>query len=280
MQKFKREEPLVTASGVSLHFGHKTIIRDIGTNAHPFVINNITRPDMTQGQTIAVVGPSGSGKSTLFKVLTGIYSPSTGTVEIPQEGTPGTYRNVVSGDVGFVQQTYPLSRNESVKKMLFDAANLGNIPKSEQKGVVQNYLESWGLLNQQYLFKKQLSGGQRQRVAIIEQLLCSHHFIVFDEPFSGLDVSNIEDVKKSFKKITTSNEINTIIFSTHDIRLAVELSDVVYVMGYEKGADGKNMPGGTIIKSFDLMEMGIAWEEYGDAHREINNQIQTLIKAQ
>ena len=55
-----------------------------------------------------------------------------------------------------------------------------------------------------------LSGGQRQRTAIIEQMLSSKHFMILDEPFSGLDVGNIEKVKESFLRIGKSNEYNTI----------------------------------------------------------------------
>jgi ABC-type uncharacterized transport system ATPase subunit len=62
-------------------------------------------------------------------------------------------------------------------------------------------------------------------------MLTSKHFMILDEPFSGLDVGNIEKVKLSFDKISAANELNTIIFSTHDIRLAVELSDSIYILG-------------------------------------------------
>lgn len=273
-------EPLVTLENVSKRFGNKLIIRDIGTPERPFLIPNVTRPDMQQGQTVAVVGASGSGKSTLFKLIAGIYPPTTGSIMIPDPDNSGVYRKIREGDIGLVQQTYPLSRNQSVYSMLNDAARQGNVPKSERKDVIWQYLEGWNLTNQKHLAKNQLSGGQRQRVAIIEQLLCSHHFLIFDEPFSGLDVRNIEDVKESFRKITTSSEIGTIIFSTHDIHLAVELADMVAVMGNEWDAEDKLIPGGTVVKIYDLKTMGLAWRDYCNEHQELGREIENIIKAQ
>jgi ABC-type multidrug transport system ATPase subunit len=278
---FERKEALITASNISKSFGSKLILRDIGVGDDPFVISNIRRPDMQQGQTVAMIGESGSGKTTFFKLLSGILEPSTGSITIPhfKDGEVLEYVPIQAGDVGMVQQTYPLSRNQSVYQMLYDAARQGCVPKKEQKEKIDEYLNNWNLWNQRFLSANGLSGGQRQRVAIIEQLLCSSHFIIFDEPFSGLDVKNIEDVKKSFKKITTTDEINTIIFSTHDIHLAVELADSIYVMGYEKNSEGSRLPGGTIVKKYDLKETGLAWSEiYTPAHNELAQEIISMIK--
>ena len=268
-------QALLSLTNVSKQFGNKLILRDIGTTEKPFIIYDIIRPDRTQGQTIAVVGSSGSGKSTLFQMIAGIHEPTTGTILIPDENKKdGSSKKVSGGDVGFVQQSYPLSRNQTVMQMLMDGAKQGEIvTKKEKLELVENYLETWNLKDQRFLSYRQLSGGQRQRVAIIEQILCSHHAIIFDEPFSGLDVRNIEDVKKSFEKITSTSELNTILFSTHDIHLAVELADLIYVVGLEK-----QKPAGTIIASFDLMEMGLAWENYGPGHAELAQQIKTIIK--
>lgn len=265
-------EDLLLVEGVSVVYGSKTIIRNIGTEQIPFVIKDIKRENMQQGQTVAVLGRSGRGKSTLFKAITGIIPPSSGFVKVP-DGGPGKLRNVKEGDVGFVQQNFPLSRNQTVYDMLLDAAGQGGVAASSRKDLVEEHLGAWGLSGQRNNASNQLSGGQKQRVAIIEQLLCSHHYMVFDEPFSGLDVCNIDDVKNSFRLITTQNEINTIIFSTHDIDLAVELADEIYIMGYEKNTAGEFVPGGTIIGYYDLKKLNLAWKEYTQEHRELVNMI-------
>jgi len=121
-------------------------------------------------------------------------------------------------------------------------------------------------------YPNELSGGQRQRTAIIEQLFSSDKFIVFDEPFSGLDVGNIEEVKKSFEMLSDESDYNTVLFSTHDIKLAIELAQVIYVIGHPT-INGELKDYGTIIAKHDLREMGLAWKEYNEEHRKLFKEI-------
>ncbi|MDX2305741.1 MAG: ATP-binding cassette domain-containing protein [Microscillaceae bacterium] len=276
-------DKLITANQVNFSVGKKVIIRDIGTEKMPFDIvdlkkasNNDVYPFL--GQCIAVLGASGTGKSTLFKLLSGLIKPTQGELLIPDLENNHVLKQVEEGDVGFVQQHYPLSRNQSILAMLRLAAKQGKIKKEEQKDVINSYLEKWGLYEHRNKYPIQLSGGQKQRVAILEQLLCSHYFIIFDEPFSGLDVKNVEDVKLSFNEICCSNDINTVIFSTHDIELAVEIADTIYIIGMEKDEAGNTVDGGTIIQKFDLKTMGLAWKPYSIEHKECSKEISEIIK--
>ena len=275
---YSLKEKLVVVESLSVVYNDRIILRDIGTERMPFTIWDIYRENMKQGQTVAVLGRSGRGKSTFFKALTGIATPTTGSIRIPDEDKPGQLRNVREGNVGFVQQNFPLSRNQTVVQMLEDAAVQGHIPQADRDATIRELLETWGLVAQKHLAPNQLSGGQRQRVAIIEQLLCSHFFMVFDEPFSGLDVCNIEDVKASFRKITDNNEISTIIFSTHDIDLAVELADVIYIIGYEQGSNGEWLEGGTIVGCYDLKQLNLAWQGFSPGHAELSRKIKDQFK--
>src|SRR5690606_5969094 len=130
-----------------------------------------------------------------------------------------------------------------------------DITKEEKHHKIMEYLVDWGLDAVKDQYPCELSGGQRQRTAIIEQIFSSGHYMVLDEPFSGLDVGNIEAVKNSFKLITSSHEYNTIIYSTHDIELAVELADSIYVIGFPT-IDGKLADYGTIVKHIDMKAIG------------------------
>jgi polar amino acid transport system ATP-binding protein len=104
-------------------------------------------------------------------------------------------------------------------------------------------------------------------------MLSSKHFMIFDEPFSGLDVGNIEKVKQNFERIASDNEYNTIIFSTHDIRLAVELADSIYVIGHPEGVADYS----TIVGHYDLKKMGLAWQPYSEGHRKLVTQVKELL---
>ncbi len=144
--------------------------------------------------------------------------------------------------------------------------------KKEKNKVITNHLTTWGLIDQKDQYPNELSGGQKQRVAILEQVLSSSQFMVLDEPTSGLDVPGIENVKKAFRLIQNTDELNTIIFSSHLIEFAVEMADVVYFMGRPVGEDYS-----TIIKKFDLKELGLAWKPYNEGHQQVVNEIKQLM---
>lgn len=268
MNLYSETRCLIEINNLYVQYGDHIILRDIGNDIIPFRINDVHREGMNQGQTVAVLGRSGRGKSTLFRSLVGIEQPTKGRIIIPQNFTGTDYKNIEEGDVGFVQQTYPLSRNQSVYEMLKVAFTMGKREGDIDK-MITDYLADWALTNQRDQYPHQLSGGQRQRVAIIEQLLCSHYFLVLDEPFSGLDVKNIEEVKSAIQKLTTTSEINTVVFSTHNIDLAVSIADSIYLMGYEKDNQGNFILGGTLLSHYDMKKLGLAWSPYSKDHIEI-----------
>ena len=88
-----------------------------------------------------------------------------------------------------------------------------------------------------------------------------------------MDVGNIEKCKQSFERIKAANEYNTIIFSTHDIKLAIEMADSIYVLGFPEGVTDYS----TIVGHFDLKKLGLAWCEYGDGHRQVFSEIKELL---
>jgi len=263
------QNTLLYVEDLSVAYGDKTIIKDINLTE-----KDVVREGKVTGQVIAIVGRSGRGKSTLFKALTGLVKPTTGKVLIADTntGTENDAKEVNEGDIGFVDQKYTLFRNKTVYQSLLFALRKKNMPKEKKHEQIMTYLKDWGLENEKDKYPNELSGGQRQRTAVIEQIFCSGHYMVLDEPFSGLDIGNIEDVKKAFNLITSSHEFNTIIYSTHDIELAVELADSIYVIGYPT-IEGKKMDYGTIVKHFDMKEMELAWKDFGLDHIEVVKQV-------
>jgi ABC-type nitrate/sulfonate/bicarbonate transport system ATPase subunit len=278
--KYEQKDTILHVENLSIAYGEKLIISNIN-----FTEKDIVRPDKAQGQTIAFVGRSGRGKSTLFRVLTGLEEPTTGMVLIPdyeKQIVNGQQpaKKVKEGDVGFVDQKYTLFRHKTIYQSLKFAYRKANLSVAEKEEKINQYLHDWGLSNAKNQYPNELSGGQRQRTAILEQLLSSGYYMVLDEPFSGLDVGNIKNVKDAFKLISDSHELNTIIFSTHDIELAVELADSLYVIGYGKKEDNSLSQTGTILKHFDLKEMGLAWQnEIRAEHLELVKEIKEIMLA-
>lgn len=289
MKQYNQEQKLLVLDNVSLGYDpKKPILKNV--NLTEF---NITREGVdSTGQIIAFIGRSGRGKSTLFKGITGLLQPTEGHIYITNfNGENVDEAKILSeGDVGFVDQKYTLFRHKTITQICNYALRNKNTKdiagffkklfyrdtkeqKAEKQALINEYLEDWGLMEHKDKYACELSGGQRQRTAIIEQMLTDKHFMVLDEPFSGLDVGNIEKVKQSFQRISDAHELNTIIFSTHDIRLAVELADSIYIVGFPEDTTEYS----TIVGHYDLKQMGLAWEEYGDGHRALVSDIKELL---
>jgi len=115
-------------------------------------------------------------------------------------------------------------------------------------------LTRFGLEEHADKYPIQLSGGQRQRVAIIQQMVCSRHFLLMDEPFSGLDIIAKDKVCSLINEVNHVDELNTTIFTTHDLESSVQIADHIWVLGREK-----DKPGATVIKTIDLIERDLAW---------------------
>lgn len=238
--QYTKNERLLTIENLSLSYGDKVILRDI--NLH---IDNIVRPGIQQGQVIALLGLSGAGKTQLFRCIAGMQQPCTGSVRLLNH-----QHNVSAGEVGVVQQAYPLLQHRTVWSNLMLAAHAKPGAKDEAERLLQHF----GLADKKNSYPLELSGGQRQRIAIIQQLLCSSHFLLMDEPFSGLDVMAKRRVFDTIQKVGSSNELNTVIFTTHDLEAAVTLADEIWVIGKEA-----DKPGSTVVKKIDLAAIGLAW---------------------
>ena len=266
-------DTILYVDNLSVAYGKKVVIKNVS-----FEEKNVVRNSQVTGQIIAVVGRSGRGKSTLFKALTGLVKPTTGRVLISDMNHPNKNAalEVKEGDVGFVDQKYTLFRNKTIHQALLFALRKKEISMDEKNKLVDHHLQLWGLEEFRNQYPCELSGGQRQRTAIIEQIFSSGHYMVLDEPFSGLDVGNIENVKESFQMITTEHDLNTIIFSTHDIELAVELADSIYVIGYPT-VEGRRLDYGTIVMHVDMKKLGLSWNKFDAAHLTVVNEIKAAM---
>ena len=252
-------DPILTLDNISLSFHGEPILRDINAR-----ILDVIRPDMHQGQVVGFYGRSGIGKSVLCRIMAGLMAPSSGHVDVGLAQEP-----VRPGMVGFVQQRYPLFGHRTLFDNLLVAAQRKHAPKAARQHV-ETYLERFGLAAHRRKFPALLSGGQRQRAAIAQQLLCSDHLILLDEPFSGLDVAMIDEVKRIIVEVTTMDELNTVVIVSHDLTTTTALSDTLWLLGRERDASGQFLPGATISprNQYNLAQLGLAWHPDVEAEPE------------
>lgn len=266
-------ETLLKVDHVSLSYDDKVILRDVNAE-----IRDIVRTGRTQGQVVGFLGPSGIGKTQLFRIIAGLNQPTSGQVLVNSTLTP-----VKAGMVGVVAQSYPLFENRTIFSNLLLAAKQMNQNSDVAQEKVMTYLKRLDMLDQAQLYPAQISGGQRQRVAIAQQLLCSEHFLLMDEPFSGLDLMMEAKVCELINEIACLDELNTIIVVTHDVTAAATVADHLWLMGRDRDAAGNVIPGARIQETYDLVERDLCWHpeitsssKFLDFVREVKERFQTL----
>lgn len=248
-------DTLLKIDHVSLSYDDKVILRDVNAE-----IRDIVREGRTQGQVVGFLGPSGIGKTQLFRIVAGLNHPTSGQVLVNSTLTP-----VKAGMVGVVPQNYPLFENRTIFSNLILAAKQMDKNSQSAHEKVLKYLKRLDMLDQAQLYPAQISGGQRQRIAIAQQLLCSEHFLLMDEPFSGLDLVMEAKVCELINEIACLDDLNTIIVVTHDVTAAASVADHLWLMGRDRDESGRVIPGARIQETYDLIERDLCW------HAEITN---------
>jgi NitT/TauT family transport system ATP-binding protein len=244
-------QTLLKVDHVSLKLDGRQILRDVNLE-----VKDVTRPGVTQGQVVGLLGPSGIGKTCLFRILAGLDAPDTGTVLIEKEGIP-----VRRGMVGVVAQNYPLFAHRTVLGNLCVAGGHTGLSRTQILKKAKDLLERFCVAEHASKYPTQLSGGQRQRVAIAQQFMCSEHFLLLDEPFSGLDLVAEEAVCEFIREMALSDDLKTFILVTHDILAALSVCDTIWLLGRDRDPQGNTIPGARVQAAYDLAEMGLAWRE-------------------
>jgi iron(III) transport system ATP-binding protein len=181
--------------------------------------------DVWEGGVVTILGPSGCGKTTALRVIAG-FENAGGSVEIHGRTVlgPGVHVPPERRRVGMVFQDYALFPHMTV------AGNVAyGLPRGDRAPRVSEVLELVGLTGLEGRMPNELSGGQQQRVALARALAPKPEVILLDEPFSNLDASLRDRVRRELRTILTEAR-TTAVFVTHDQEEALATSDIVAVM--------------------------------------------------
>jgi putative ABC transport system ATP-binding protein len=185
--------------------------------------------DIPSGLVTAVMGPSGSGKSTLLNVLAGLDRPASGSVSVGgieltplSEAALARHRRT---RVGMIFQFFNLLNNLSALDNVLIPAQLGGAAGMTARAEAMDLLDRLGIAHLADRYPARLSGGERQRVAIARALVNRPQLLLADEPTGALDSRNGDEVMQVLADLNRAGQ--TIVFVTHDARLAGSIADNV-----------------------------------------------------
>ena len=194
-----------------------------GNGARGMVLQDINL-EVEPGEFVSVLGHSGCGKSTLLKVIAGFLPPTSGKVWIGEDEVVGPRADHV-----FVFQEGALFPWLTVRENVGLA--LRSIPnRRERTEKAEEYLALVGLEDAADHYPHMLSGRMRQRAEIVRALAAKPAVLLMDEPFSGLDYLTRLHLREEMLYLHTMMRQTTILFVTHDIDEALQLSNRLIIL--------------------------------------------------
>ena len=190
--------------------------QDNGISVH--AVNNVDL-DIESGEFSAIVGPSGSGKTTFLNLISGLDTPTDGSVRLAGEQLSAMTGRQLSDfrrdHVGFIFQAYNLIPVLTVSENVEYIMLLQSVPKEERRQRIHAMLEEVGLSGMENRLPSKLSGGQQQRVAIARAMVSRPSLILADEPTANLDSKTGAELLDMMRELNQRTGM-TFLFSTHD----------------------------------------------------------------
>ena len=204
----------IIVNSVSKRFGSFVALDDVSVN-------------IPTGRLTALLGPSGGGKSTLLRVIAGLETADSGSVNI--EGVEATTLPPQQRNVGFVFQHYAAFKHMTVAKNVAFGLEIRKRPKDEIAAKVDEVLRLVHLEQFAHRLPSQLSGGQRQRMALARALAVEPSVLLLDEPFGALDAQVRKELRLWLRRLHDEVHVTTV-FVTHDQEEALEVADDIVVI--------------------------------------------------
>jgi len=177
---------------------------------------------------IAIIGRNGTGKSTLFRTLVGLLKPINGQIIIENKELNKFSNTELAHKIAFISTEQVRVNHLNVYDLVamgrFPYTGLMNKLTKEDHDMVSSSLEKTGMLSFAYRNINKLSDGERQRVMIARALAQDTPLIILDEPTAFLDIPGRLAINNLLKDLSL-NEKKTILFSTHDLEMAMKNVD-------------------------------------------------------
>lgn len=202
----------LNVKNISYRYGKREIVNDVSFS-------------VGEDEIITLFGPSGVGKTTILKMIVGMLTPQTGTIEFTGESTP---ENTL-----LVFQDYLLFPHMTVAENIAFGLKMRHVARTEVTQRVQEMVAEFQLGGLEKQYPAQLSGGQQQRVALARAIILRPKLLLLDEPFSSLDSNLRQQMYEYLRRLQAHYHFGVIMVS-HDQQETFLLSTRVVVLANQR----------------------------------------------
>jgi len=185
---------------------------------------------VSQGEVVGLLGPNGAGKTTSFNMVVGLVRPDAGRVRVDGEDLTHLpmHRRSRSG-LGYLPQEASIFRKLTVRQNFLAVLELQKgLGKAARETRAHELLEEFGLGHVADSLGETLSGGERRRAEIARSLIPHPRFILFDEPFAGVDPINVGDLQRQIA-LLKSRGLGVLI-TDHNVQDTLGICDRAYII--------------------------------------------------
>ena len=213
----------LSASGLSKRYDGRLVVQDLSV-------------EVKSGEIVGLLGPNGAGKTTTFYMITGMLRPEHGSVTLDGEELIGMpmYQRARKG-ISYLPQEPSIFRKLSVRDNLRAVLEIRGLSRSETNDRIERIIEEFELGGFADRDSTRLSGGERRRTEIARSIAVEPKFILFDEPFAGIDPLTMVELKKMMKYLRDKGL--GILVTDHNVRDTLSITDRAYILSEGKVLD-------------------------------------------
>ncbi len=191
------------------------------------------------GEVVGLLGPNGAGKTTSFHCVVGLLAPDAGEVKLGNRDLLGLPLHARARlGIGYLPQEPSIFRKLTVRQNFLLVLESSALPPPAQEARVDELLTEFDLLRVANARGETLSGGERRRAEIARSLLADPRFMLFDEPFAGVDPIAVHDLQRLIHKLR--NKGLGVLITDHAVRETLGICDRAVLL-----VEGKLLESGT-----------------------------------